>query len=202
MSFTPCVYPLIPISAGNIAARAGGSKTKGFILSLVYVLGVAITYSILGLIASLSGTIFGRISSYPATYIIVGILIILFSLSLLDLFHIHLPHKIKAPEHKHDYLYTFLLGLTSGLLASPCVTPVLGSILALLATKQNVVYGATLLFSFAFGMGFVLILIGLFEGLLVNLPKSGKWMVYIKRASAIIMMAMGAYVVFTGIRRI
>jgi thiol:disulfide interchange protein DsbD len=60
----------------------------------------------------------------------------------------------------------------------------------------------TLLFSFAFGMGFILILIGLFEGLLVNLPKSGKWMVYIKRASAILMIAMGAYFIFTGIRRI
>jgi thiol:disulfide interchange protein DsbD len=201
MSFTPCVYPLIPISAGNIAARSGGSKIKGLSLSIVYVLGVAITYSALGLIASLTGTLFGRISTHPATHIIIGSITVLFGFSLLDIFHIHIPHKIKAPVHEHDYLYTFLLGLSSGLITSPCLTPVLGSILFYLTTKQNVFYGATLLFSFAFGMGFILILIGAFEGFLVNLPKSGNWMVWIKRCSAVILMVMGAYFIYSGIRR-
>lgn len=202
MSFTPCIYPLIPISAGNIAARAGNSRLKGFALSVVYVIGVGITYSILGLIASLTGSIFGRISTHPATYITVGVMIIFFGVALLDIFHIHIPHKIRAPEHKHDYLYTFLLGLTSGLIASPCLTPVLGSILAYLATKQNIIYGMTLLFCFAFGMGLIFILIGVFEGLLVSLPKSGKWMVYIKRVSAVLLFVMGLYFIINGIRRI
>lgn len=201
-SFTPCIYPLIPISAGNIAARANGSKLKGLALSVVYVIGIAVTYSILGLIASLTGTIFGRISTHPATYITVGVMIMLFGVALLDIFHIHIPHKIRPPEHKHDYLYTFLLGLTSGLIASPCLTPVLGSILFYLTTKQNIIYGVTLLFCFAFGMGLILILIGVFEGLLVSLPKSGKWMVYIKRASGVILLAMGLYFIINGIRRI
>ena len=202
MSFTPCMYPLIPISAGNIAARAGGSRIKGFVLSLVYVIGVGVTYSILGLIASLTGSLFGMISSHPATYIVVGAMILLFGVSLLDIFHIHIPHALKAPTHKHDYLYTFLLGLTSGLITSPCLTPVLGSILFYLTTKQNIIYGVTLLFSFAFGMGLILILIGAFEGVLMNLPKSGKWMVYLKRVSAFILMAMGLYFIISGIRRI
>ena len=201
MSFTPCIYPLIPISAGNIAARGGGSRRKGLLLSIVYVFGMAITYSILGIIASLTGTIFGRISTHPATYITVGVITIFFGFSLFDIFHIHIPHPAKAPTHKHDYLYTFLLGLTSGFITSPCLTPVLGSILFYLTTKQNVVYGSLLLFSFALGMGCILILIGTFEGLLVNLPRSGKWLVYMKRVSAFIMMAMGLYFIILGIRR-
>ena len=202
MSLTPCVYPLIPVSAGNIGARAGGSRLKGLVLSIVYVLGLAVTYSILGLIATLTGTIFGRITTHPVTQIVVGSIIIVFGFSLLGLFHIHIPHKIKRPEHKHDYLYTFLLGLSSGLVISPCLSPALGAILAYLTTKQNLFYGATLLFSFALGMGLIFILIGAFEGLLMNLPKSGKWMNNIKRISAIIIMIVGIYLIYKGIRRL
>jgi len=201
ISLTPCLYPLIPITAGYIGVNAVGSRAKGFILSLIYVTGIAITYSILGLLASLTGTIFGRIGTNPVTYIIVGSIIIVFGLSMLGLFHIHLPHKIKLHNHKReDYLSTFLLGLSSGLVASPCLTPVLGSILLYLTTKKNLIYGATLLFSFAYGMGLVLILIGVFSGVLINLPKSGKWMEYVKKMGALILIVMGIYFIYSGIR--
>jgi thiol:disulfide interchange protein DsbD len=94
------------------------------------------------------------------------------------------------------------LGLTSGLIIGPCLTPALGAILAYLATKKHIIYGTTLLFCFAYGMGFLLILVGTFSGLLANLPKSGKWMVYIKRLAAFILLAMGAYFIYVGIRRL
>ena len=94
VSFTPCIYPLIPVSAGYIGIKAGGSKLKGLALSLLYVTGVAVTYSVLGLVASLSGTIFGKISSHPLTDILVGIIVIWFGISMLDFFVISLGRII------------------------------------------------------------------------------------------------------------
>lgn len=203
LSFSPCVYPLIPVSLGFIGARTNGSKLKGLNLSLIYVTGVAFTYSILGMVASLSGKLFGAVSSHPLTYIFVGLVIVGFGLSMLEVFMIPLPHLIKLPlPKKQDYLSAFLLGLSSGLIVSPCLTPVLGGILAYLITKKNILYAATLLFSFAYGMGLVLILAGTFSNILTKLPKSGRWMVYIKKLWATVLFGMGTYFVFTGIRRL
>jgi len=202
-SLTPCVYPLIPVSVGYIGANSSGSKRKGFILSLFYVTGVAVTYSFLGLLASLTGTIFGKISSSPLTYIIVGIVIVLFSISMLEWINIPIFNLIKLPAvKKGNYLSVFVLGLTSGLIASPCLTPVLGSILAYLAAKKNLLYGATLLFVFAYGMGIILIIAGTFSAFLVSLPKAGKWTVIIKKVFALILIILGLYFVFNGIRRL
>ncbi len=201
ISLTPCIYPLIPITAGYIGVNAAGSKFKGLILSFIYVSGVAVTYAMLGLLASLTGSIFGMISTNPITHIIVGIIMILFGVSMLDLFIVPFYPVIKL--HKHDkgnYFSAFVLGLSSGLVASPCLTPVLGSILFYLTTKKNLVYGTLLLLSFAYGMGLILILIGAFSSLLINLPKSGKWMEYIKKTVAIFLIAIGAYFVYSGIR--
>ena len=202
LSFTPCVYPLIPISAGFIGIRAAGSKIKGLVLSLIYVTGVAIIYSLLGLIASLTGKFLGAISTHPITSIFVGVIIIVFGLSLFDKFSISLPNIIKLPTiKKGDYFSTFLLGLTSGLIISPCISPVLGAILVYLSTKKNLLYGMTLLLSFAYGMGLVLILSGTFSSILLGLPKSGKWLILIKRLFALLLIATGIYFIFNGIRR-
>jgi thiol:disulfide interchange protein DsbD len=201
-SFTPCVYPLIPISIGYIGIRAGQSKLAGLLLSLAYVTGIALTYSMLGLVASLTGTIFGRVSAHPAIHLVIGIIIILFGLSMLDLFAVTLPNNIKMPTfRKHNYFSAFVLGLGSGLMISPCATPVLGSILLYLAAKKNLFYGTTILLTFAYGMGLILVLAGTFSSFLLRLPKSGKWMLYIKRLYAIILLGVGIYFVFTAIRR-
>ncbi|MFA4842218.1 MAG: cytochrome c biogenesis protein CcdA [Candidatus Omnitrophota bacterium] len=202
VSFTPCTYPLIPVSAGFIGVRAAGSRLRGFSLSLVYVTGVAVTYSILGILASLTGKLFGAISAHPFTYIFVGIVIIIFSLSMMGVFTFRVPHFFNAPQHKKgSYFSTFVLGLSSGLIIGPCLTPVLGAILVYLTTKTNIVYGSTLLFAFAYGMGLPLILIGTFSSVLLSLPKAGKWLDYIKKATGLILLLTGLYFIITGIRR-
>lgn len=203
LSFTPCVYPLIPISAGYIGIRAGGSKLKGFVLSLLYVTGTSVTYSLLGLCASLSGKIFGAISAHPITYILAGIAIIIFGVSMFDVFEIPLLNIVKLSHtQSQGYFSAFLLGLSSGLVISPCLSPVLGTILLYLATKKHILYGMTLLFTFAYGMGLVLILVGTFSAILLALPASGKWMVYIKKLSALVLIGMGIYFIFMGITRL
>lgn len=201
ISLGPCVYPLIPVSIGVIGARAGVSRIKGFILSLIYVSGIALVYSALGLVAVLSGKMFGTISSHPFTYILVGLAIILLGLSMFDLVRIPSFNLTRTQFfNKREYLSSFLLGLSSGFVVGPCITPVLGSILFYLATKKNILYGVTLLLSFSYGMGLVLILAGTFSSFLSLLPKAGNWLLYIKRISAVIIIAMGVYFLSTGIR--
>jgi len=200
LSITPCLYPLIPVSAGYIGIKAGGSKLKAFALSLVYVTGIAVTYSALGIIASLYGKIFGSLLPASVANILAGAIIILFGIGMLDIFHLPLLKAVKLPAvQKEGYLPIFVLGLSSGLLISPCITPALGAILAYLATKQNIVYGATLLFVFAYGMGVILILTGTFSAVLVRLPKSGRWTHYVKKICAFLLLIMGAYFIFSGI---
>ncbi|PIP20756.1 MAG: hypothetical protein COX40_03065 [Candidatus Omnitrophica bacterium CG23_combo_of_CG06-09_8_20_14_all_40_11] len=195
VSFSPCVYPLVPITLGFIGVKAGSSRLRGLILSLVYVLGLAITYSILGLIASLSGRLFGQISSHPISYLLIGNACIIAGLSFFDIINIsftgiHLQNKIKM---KGNTLSVLLLGLASGLIAGPCTAPALGTILLYVATKQNIFYGASLLFVFAYGMGFLLILVGTFSAVFVNLSKSGIWLMRIKKLSGFIMLGVGEY---------
>ena len=179
------------------------SKIRGVAFSLVYVTGIAITYSALGLFASLTGKIFGEVSSHPAAYFIVGVLIIIFGISMLDVFSLNLPSFLRLPEARsHSYISVFTLGLASGLIVGPCLTPVLGSILAYLITRKNIIYGMTLLFSFAYGMGFILIIVGIFSSILMGLPKLGRVMVYVKKISGVILITMGIYFIILGIRRI
>jgi thiol:disulfide interchange protein DsbD len=203
LSFSPCVYPLIPLTAGYIGIGAAGSRLRGFLLSFVYVTGMAFSYSALGLLASLGGTLFGRISASPIVHILVGVVILLFAFSMLDLFTLALPQVIRMPAlKKKNYFSAFIFGMVSGLMISPCLTPVLGAILFYLAVKQNILYGVTLLVSFAYGMGLILMLVGFFSTLLVNLPRSGRWMLYIKRACALVLLGMGLYFIAEGINQV
>ena len=195
VSFSPCVYPLVPITLGFIGVKGSSGRLRGFYLSLVYVLGLAVTYSVLGLIAALSGKLFGQVSSHPLSFLIIGNVCILAGLSFFEVINIpfmgvRLQNKI---ERKGGYLSVFLLGLASGLIAGPCTAPALGAILVYVASRQNVVYGASLLFSFAYGMGFLLILTGTFGAFFLRLPKSGAWLTGIKKASGFILIAAGEY---------
>jgi thiol:disulfide interchange protein DsbD len=202
VSFSPCIYPLIPVTAGFIGVRSVGSKRKGFLLSFVYVSGIAITYAALGVVASFTGVLFGSISSHPFILLGMGIIVILLGISMFDIFQIKVPQLVHLPAlKKGDYISTFVLGLASGLIIGPCVTPVLGTILIYLATKQNVFYGVTLLMVFAYGMGVFLILVGIFSGMMASLPKTGKWMIIVKRVSGITLMGIGIYFILRAIER-
>jgi cytochrome c-type biogenesis protein len=198
-SFTPCVYPLIPITVGFIGARASASKKKGFYLSLLYVLGLALVYAALGAFAALSGKLFGQISTSPWTYLFVGNLCFLFGLAMLDVFTLQVRFLSKVqPNIKQSGggLAAFIFGGCSGLVAGPCTTPVLGTLLAYVATKQNVVLGCAMLFMFALGMGALLIVVGTFTGVLSALPKSGLWIERLKKGFGVLMIIVGELFIF------
>jgi thiol:disulfide interchange protein DsbD len=195
VSFSPCIYPLVPITLGFIGIKAGSSRLRGLALSLVYVSGLAVTYSILGLIASLTGKLFGQISSHPTSFLVIGNACILAGLSFFDIININftglrLQNKIKMHG---DIISAFLMGIASGLIAGPCTAPALGAILLYVAAKQNIFYGVSLLFVFAYGMGFLLILVGTFSALFVNLSHTQVWLTRLKKLSGFILLAIGEY---------
>jgi cytochrome c-type biogenesis protein len=202
ISFTPCTYPLIPVTAGFIGAHASSSRFRGFILSLFYVGGLAFTYSLLGGAAALSGRLFGQMQTTPWTYFIMANLCLVMGLSMLDVFTISLPVPQKmmimtGQSNKKGFLNSFLLGAVSGVVIGPCTAPALGVLLGYVAVKTNLLLGMTLLFVFAFGMGTLLIVVGTFAGIIAALPKSGPWMKKIKFAFGLILIGAAEYFLYT-----
>ena len=195
-SFTPCIYPMIPITISIVGGQKQHSKLQSFFLSLTYVLGIAATYSTLGVIAVATGSLFGSLSSNTWVLIVVANICILFGLSMFDVFMINIPFLSKLNSVKPkggNLLGVFVLGIIFGLVASPCTAPVLGVILAYVGTSKSYIFGISLLFTYALGMGLLLILIGTFAGILAHMPKAGAWMEKIKKIFGFVMIGMGEY---------
>lgn len=200
VSFTPCIYPVIPITISYIGATSAGSKGRAFLLSLFYVWGLALTYSILGAFAALTGRLFGQISTNPLVYFLVGNVCLLLGLSMLGIFELPIPGFLKTQKtfsKGKGIISSFFVGMASGLVVGPCTAPPLAVILAYVATKQNLIFGMTLLFVFAFGMGLLLIILGTFTGLLTSLPKAGAWLNRMKKIFGWILIIMAEYFLIT-----
>jgi thiol:disulfide interchange protein DsbD len=195
-SLTPCVYPMIPITVSIVVGQKRSSRIQSFFLSLIYVMGIAVTYSALGLIAVATGSLFGSLSSNIWVLFAVANVCILFGLSMLDVFMINIPglSALQARRPKGgNFIGVFILGIIFGLVASPCTAPALGAILAYVSTSHSYVQGASLLFVYALGMGTLLIVIGTFAGALTHMPKSGNWMNIVKKVFGFLMIGMGEY---------
>ncbi len=198
ISFTPCIYPVVPITISFIGAHGRGSRSQGLALALLYVLGMALVYAILGAVAALSGKLFGQIQTNPWTYFAIGNLCILMGLSMLDVFTVSVraPSFVTRVQRRNKaagMIGAFLVGGASGLVMGPCAAPAFAVILAYAATRQHLIFASSLMFVFAFGMGTLLILIGTFSGLLARLPQSGRWMVRISRFFGWILLGTGEY---------
>ena len=201
ISFTPCIYPVIPIPAAVIGGQRDISGARGFVLSLFFVLGLALTYSALGVFAALTGMLFGTIQTSPLTLGVLGGLFILMGLAMLDVFQLSLeryaPRNHLTGGNRKGIFGSFMIGVTSGFILGPCTAPVLAVILGVVAARQSVFFGASLLFVFSLGVGSLLVLIGTFAGILASLPKSGAWMTGVKKLSGIVMLAAGAYFLYS-----
>jgi thiol:disulfide interchange protein DsbD len=195
VSFTPCVYPVIPLTLGVIGAKSAGSRWGGFSLSLLYVLGMAVTYAALGAFASLTGRLFGAIGSSPVTYFIVGVICVILALAMFGVIRIpQFSFAGQAGTRRKEGLFgVFTVGLVAGLIVGPCTAPVLAAVLLYVGTQQNVLYGALLLFVFGYGVGFLLILLGTFTGLLASMPRSGKWLAAAEKIFGAALILAAAY---------
>lgn len=199
VSLTPCVYPVIPITVAYIGGQSGGSRGRAFLLSVAYVLGMSCTYTVLGIVAALTGTLFGSVQSSPWTYLAVANVCILLGLSMFDVFTLPLPRFLGGGGGKarRGFGGALLVGAASGLVLGPCTAPVMAVLLGYVASEGNVVFGTSLLFAFAFGMGTLQILVGTFSGLLAGLPAAGAWMVRVKQFFGWVLIAMGEYFLLT-----
>ncbi|MDQ3684787.1 MAG: sulfite exporter TauE/SafE family protein [Acidobacteriota bacterium] len=213
ISFTPCVYPIIPIQLGFIGGHVAAANTegigsrgangRGFKLSVLFVTGMALVYAALGAFASLTGTLFGIWAASPWTYVIVGNIVLLLALSMLDVFTLPTPQFLTKwnPERKgNGYVAALLVGASSGLVVGPCTAPALGAALAYVGAQGSVVFGTTILFTFAFGMGALMIVLGTFGGAL--LPRSGMWMVKVKKAFGVVMIVVAEYMLLEAGKRL
>lgn len=192
-SFTPCVYPMIPVTLAVIGAQAGKKKLKGFVLSLFYVLGIAVTFSILGIIAAKTGGMFGTLANHPAVLIFLSAVFLIMGLSMLGVFILQLPSSFTSRlqgKKKSGFVGVFLTGLVAGLVVSPCISPILVVILTWVARTGSIFMGISLLFTYALGLGVLFILIGTFSGILKALPKSGGWMEIIERGLGVILVIL------------
>jgi thiol:disulfide interchange protein DsbD len=197
-SLTPCVYPMIPITASVISGtyQSEQSKLRTISLTLTYVVGLALVYAILGAIAGLSGTMFGTVSANPWALLFIGNLLLLFGLVMLDVLPMPVPRRLMEYAGKQgggSYGAVFLLGATSGVVAAPCGAPAFAVVLTWVAATGAGLMGFVYLFVFSLGMTTLLVVVGLFSGTLAALPRSGTWMVWIKRLAAVIMFAMAEY---------
>jgi thiol:disulfide interchange protein DsbD len=192
---TPCIYPILPVLVGYIGGSEINSRKQGFIRSLSYILGMAIVYSALGAIAAFTGSLFGAFQNSFWLSIVVGNVFIIMGLFMLDVFHFPQISFLKSDNIKNTSGAggAFLLGAVSGLVLGPCTTPVLGVILTYVAAKQNLFLGTTLLFTYALGLGLPLLILGTFVGMLKKMPKSGIWMVRIKKIFGLLLIGAGEY---------
>jgi thiol:disulfide interchange protein DsbD len=202
-SFTPCIFPMIPITLAVLGQDSEKrSRAENFANSCIYVLGIATTYSVLGVIAATSGTLFGASLGSPYVLSAVCIVFLAMSLSMYGLYDLQMPAWVRNKyggnvETRNKHLTTYLSGLFAGIVASPCVGPVLVTILAYVATHQNKILGFFLLFTYALGLGLIFLVLGLSNQLTKFLPRSGPWMNGVKFVLGSLML--GAFYYYLGL---
>ena len=195
-SLTPCVYPLIPITVSVFGANESAGFLKSFLLSVVYVLGIVVTYSILGVAVASTGAVFGQIMANPWVVGFISLILVSLGLSMFGVFEIRLPYAVQNRLNTvggTGFAGAFAMGTVAGVIAAPCTGPALAVVLTYIATTGSLFLGFWLMFTYALGMGLLFIGIGTFSGLLSALPRSGGWMYILENVFGIAIITMALY---------
>ena len=203
-SLNPCIYPMIPITAAIVGGQEVGGVNAGprprlrpLLLTMTYVLGLAALYSVLGVIAGMTGTLFGAVSTNPWLYFAMANLLVLSALAMLDVIPVPVPRwaveRASRAGTAGRYSGAFIMGAVSGLVAAPCGAPIMAAVLTWVTTTQSGFLGFVYLFSFSVGMCTLLVLVGVSSGTLARLPRSGAWMSWVKRGFGLVMLGAAEY---------
>jgi thiol:disulfide interchange protein DsbD len=205
LTLTPCVYPLIPVTVSLIGATATGRKLDAFVRAVVYVFGIAVTYSVVGVVAAATGGVFGAWLQHPSVYLLLAALFVLLAGAMFDLYRINVTsqrlQRLQAGlRGRWGLVGIWVIGLLSGAAATACIAPVIIGVIGYVVQSRNTLLGWLIFFAMAWGMGAPLVVLGTFAGLLRSLPKSGQWMVTVKQVFGFALVAVAVY--FVGKSRI
>lgn len=195
LNLTPCVYPLIPITVSYFGGQSEGRTGKLFILGLIYVLGMSVTYSVIGVVTSLSGAIFGGLLQNPIVIIFIAAVFLLLSLSMFGLYEFKLPDSLvmKAGGAKSGIFGALFMGLTMGIVAAPCIGPFVLGLVTYVAAKGDPVFGFLMFFFLSIGLGTPYLFLALFSGKIKQLPRAGFWMEAVKHIFGFLLIGMALY---------
>lgn len=209
-SLTPCVYPMIPIVVTYMggaetaaAAQAGqeGRRRRVVLRALAYIVGLSVVYTGLGLTAILLAKPFGSLTQTFWGYAVVGLVLVIFGLSLLGLYEIRVPAFIMnrmGTGPREGYLGAVLMGATSAIVAAPCAAPIVFPLAAIVSREGRVVFGTVAMFFFSLGLGALFLLLGIFSGMAASMPRPGGWMVRLKQAVGLLMVLIAVYFFYQG----
>jgi thioredoxin:protein disulfide reductase len=195
LNLTPCVYPLIPITIGYFGGQSEGRTSKLFLLGLLFVIGMAVTYSVIGVVTALSGAIFGALLQNTIVILIIAAIFIILSLSMFGVYEFKLPDTLvaKAGGAKTGVFGAFFMGLTMGIVAAPCIGPFVIGLVTYVAAKADPLYGFLMFFVLALGLGTPYLFLAIFSGKIKNLPRAGIWMEGVKHVFGFILIGMALY---------
>lgn len=199
LNLTPCVYPIIPITISFFVGQASGKMSKSFLLALIYVLGMSVTYSALGVTAALTGGLLGSSLQNPLVLIAIAGVFLVFAASMFGAFEIRVPQFLNnlAGGSRQGAIGSLVMGLTVGIVAAPCIGPFVLSLLTYVAAQGEAATGFLLFFILSLGLGLPYLILGTFSGSIKNLPRSGEWMIWVKKVFGVVMIAVAIYFINT-----
>jgi len=196
LNLTPCVYPMLTITVSVFGAQTDKNTMRVFFKALIYVLGIATMYSVLGVMAALSGGLFGAALQSSWVLVGIGVLFFLLSLSLFGLYEIQMPYWLTSKlggQQKAGLIGIYISGLVVGIFAAPCIGPPIIALLAFVGARGDVLFGFLAFFILSLGLGLPYLILGTFSGLLNKLPKSGAWMDWVKKVLGIVLIGVGFF---------
>lgn len=202
LNLTPCVYPIIPITVGffiNQSAKEGSPRLRRtFLMASMYVLGMAVTYSALGVFASLTKGLFGGALQNPFVLIALAGVMVALAFSMFGLYEFRVPEFLnrfanESSQSAGGVVGALVMGLTMGIVAAPCIGPFVLGLLVHVGAKGDPLYGFVMFFVLALGLGLPYLLLGTFSGAIKALPRSGQWMVGVRKVFGVVLIGMALY---------
>jgi thiol:disulfide interchange protein DsbD len=195
LNLTPCVYPLISVTIAYFGSQAKQRRGRVLLLSGAYALGIAITFSALGVSAALSGEVFGRSLQQPITLVLLASLMVVLALSSFGFYTLQPPRWMlqKAGAAVGGVAGALFMGLTMGVVAAPCVGPIVVGLLLLVGARGDAGLGFLLFFVLALGLGAPYVALGAAAGSMSRLPRSGEWLVWVERLFGFLLLGMALY---------
>lgn len=197
LNLTPCVYPLIPITVSFFGGRTSQGRGKLAIHGLLYLGGLSVTNSVLGVVAALTGSLMGAALQSPVVLVVIAGVLVFFATSLLGFWELQLPQSLTSAASKSyaGYFGTLFMGLTLGVVAAPCLGPFVLGLLTWVASMGSPWLGFLIFFTLSLGLGVPLFFLAMFSGSLEKLPGSGEWMLWVRKLMGWVLVGMAAYFV-------